>query len=434
MMEFDIKTYFETIMSSSNDAIIIKDMNFSVKYWSKGATVIYGYLAQEIVDKPIKLLIPKETKDELLYIESNIINNQPIKNFITKRQTKDGRIIDISLTVVPVYNNENKLIGAVSIGRDITEQLKLEEKLQKKKAAINFIAKKLQLHKKLFLYANNGFIVTDSQGSILDANKAFLASCGYILNEIQGKNIKFFKTKRHNAQFYDDMIDKLKKVGNWKGEIWNKRRNGTFYLEAVTIGVIRNKIDDEIEYYYAITNDLTERLKYESELYHQAYHDALTGLPNRRFYYEYLKKALMRAKVENKMLATFFLDVDNFKNVNDSLGHDVGDILLQKVSERLAHTIRKNDIVARMGGDEFTLIIEDVADTDAVITVANKIIDIIQKPYYLVEKTILVTCSIGISIYPYNGSDIMELTKSADVALYRAKNAGKNRYCIYRDE
>ena len=142
----------------------------------------------------------------------------------------------------------------------------------------------------------------------------------------------------------------------------------------------------------------------------------------------------MRAKVENKMLATFFLDVDNFKNVNDSLGHDVGDILLQKVSERLARTIRKNDIVARMGGDEFTLIIEDVADTDAVITVANKIIDIIKKPYYLVEETILVTCSIGISIYPYNGSDIMELTKSADVALYRAKNAGKNRYCIYHDE
>ena len=424
--------WLESIVQSSNDAIIGKTLEGKIISWNTGAEKIYGYTAEEMIGHSMLLLVPPDRPDELPQILAKIKKGERVSHFETIRMRKDGTLVDISKSISPIIDKNGTIIGASTIARDITKTKQIQTAIINKTAELEKASSILRLSEKIFEEATDGIVVTDSQGVIQMANPSFLTTTGYTLEEILGLTPRLLRSGRHDEIFYQNLWDNLTTKGQWSGEIWNKRKNGELYAEWLSINAI---YDDAgmISMYSAICRDLSERLKYENKILHQAFHDALTGLPNRLFFQDHLDKSLALAKRNYKALAIFFLDIDGFKKINDTLGHDVGDLLLQAVAERLLSTVRASDIVARMGGDEFTIILPEIDRLEDAAEVARKVLEVIRKPFFLGEHTITITTSIGISLYPLNGLDIQTLMKQADIAMYVTKNSGKNNYHFYSD-
>ncbi|MBI5748554.1 MAG: diguanylate cyclase [Nitrospinae bacterium] len=292
------------------------------------------------------------------------------------------------------------------------------------------VAEELRLAKMVFENAMDGMMVTDARGTILSVNNAFTKITGYTPEEAIGKNPRLLKSGRQDAEFYKDFWDTLIAKGKWEGEIWNKRKNGEIYPEWTVISAVRNN-QGNITHYIGVARDTTERIRYEEKIKYQAYHDTLTGLPNRLLFYDRLSVALSNAKRGKGILAVIFLDIDGFKPVNDTFGHDAGDILLQSITKRLMNCIRQGDTVARIGGDEFTLILPQVTQKEEVDEIARRLIDTIKESYLINKHKLYITASIGISFYPDDGEDMQTLMKKADIAMYSAKEKGKNNYQFY---
>lgn len=289
---------------------------------------------------------------------------------------------------------------------------------------------RLRLAEKIFESANDGIVVTDVEGVIQMANPSFLKTTGYKLAEIRGLTMRILKSGQHDKLFYEMMWKTIKTTGQWTGEIWNKRKNGELYPEWLSISAIHDDQGNVI-LYSSVCRDLSERLKLEEKIRHQAFHDALTGLPNRLLFQDRLEKSLAVAKRTQKLLATLFLDLDGFKKINDTLGHDMGDLLLQAVAQRLLVSVRASDTVARMGGDEFTIVLTEMSTFQDAEVVAQNVLEALGEPFTLNEHVIEITVSIGISLYPQNGQDVQTLMKQADIAMYIAKGTGKNKYHFY---
>lgn len=428
----DSSLWLESIVESSDDAIIGKTIEGIIMSWNTGAENIYGYTAQEMIGQSMLILVPPDRPDEVPQILSRIKKGERVAHFETVRVRKDGTLISISKTISPIKDRSGNIIGASTIARDITTNKRIQDEMVKKTAELEKAAPVLQLAKKLFESANDGIIVTDIEGIIQMVNPSFLTTTGYQLEELLGFTTRILRSGYHDESFFEKMWMTLTHTGKWTGEIWNKRKNGELYPEWLSISAIYDETG-MITMYSAVYRDLSERLEYENKIRHQAFHDALTGLPNRLFFQDHLDKSLALAKRNHKLVATFFLDIDGFKKINDTLGHDVGDLLLQQVAQRLLSTVRSSDTVSRMGGDEFTIILSEIEHQEDAALVASKILDVIRKPFFLSEQTIHITTSIGISLYPLNGQDIQTLMKQADIAMYITKNSGKNNYHFYSE-
>ncbi|GAX90652.1 putative bifunctional diguanylate cyclase/phosphodiesterase [Effusibacillus lacus] len=288
----------------------------------------------------------------------------------------------------------------------------------------------LRLVADVFESTLEGVMVTDAKGTILLVNPAFSMVTGYSPEEVIGKNPRILNSGKHDAEFYVNMWACIHECGHWRGEIWNRRKNGEIYLQLVTISAIKDESGKTL-YYAAVFSDITERKRYEEQIKYHAYHDSLTGLPNRLLFHDRLSQALVHANRNRQMVAVLFLDLDRFKVINDSLGHAVGDLLLKAVAERLTGCLREGDTLSRLGGDEFTVIIPDIAEEKDAAKVARKIINALFPPFVLDGHEFFVNTSIGISLYPVDGTDIETLIKNADAAMYRAKERGGNHYQFY---
>ena len=283
----------------------------------------------------------------------------------------------------------------------------------------------------VFEHALEGILVTDRNGRILKVNPAFTRTTGYAPDEAIGKTPRLLQSGRHDLDFYVSFWHALKSAGAWEGEIWNRRKNGELYPERLNISSVRDE-DGEIVYYIAIFSDITERKRREAIITHRAHHDSLTGLPNRALFTDRLEQALAAAhRHESSAIAVMFLDLDRFKLINDTLGHDAGDDLLQEVARRLCETVREMDTVARLGGDEFVIMLPEIRNAKNAEAVAQKALDAVGQPYRLRGTDVLVTPSIGISLYPGDGRDAATLVKSADVAMYQVKSRGRAGICFY---
>ncbi len=291
----------------------------------------------------------------------------------------------------------------------------------------------LRLAAKVFDSSVEGILITDADSRIVTVNRAFTHITGFQAEDAIGKTPKLLSSGKHNPDFYINMWRLLKENGQWRGEIWNRRKNGETYLEWLTISAVRNDKGETVNY-VAVFSDITSRKLAEERLNYLANHDALTGLPNRVLFLERLDLGLARAHRTQKMVAVMFFDLDRFKIINDTLGHSVGDQLLQEVATRVRGCLREDDTVARLGGDEFTVILEGINEDKYVAMVAQKIIDILAKPFKLVGQEVFVTASVGISVYPNDGEDPHSLVRHADVAMYRAKEMGKNNYQFFKTE
>jgi diguanylate cyclase (GGDEF)-like protein/PAS domain S-box-containing protein len=288
----------------------------------------------------------------------------------------------------------------------------------------------LKLFAKVFENALEGISITDADGNIIAVNQAFTDITGYQASEVLNQNPRILRSERHGPEFYQDMWQSLLQKGSWVGEIWNRRANGEPFPEILSISSICDE-KGKTTHYVAVFHDITEMKLKEEQIKHQAYHDALTGLPNRFLAIDRLSMSLANAKRKQSQVAVFYMDLDNFKHVNDSLGHPVGDLLLQQVGQRLISLVREEDTVARLGGDEFQIIGAHITAKDEAINLAKRLLQGFNSPFTIAPHELSVTLSIGIAIYPQDGEDADTLVKNADAALYRAKSAGKNNFALF---
>lgn len=330
----------------------------------------------------------------------------------------DGQVRWIRDRAFPVKNDRGDIIRIAGIAEDITQRKADEEQLR--------------LAAQVFVSSLEAILITDSRNDIIRVNKAFTDITGYEESEVVGKNPRILKSGRHKASFYRMMWQTLHSTGNWQGEIWDRRKNGEIYPKWISIHLVKND-QGEIANYIALFSDITERKTSFEQIKHLAHYDALTNLPNRSLLNERLDSAIAAAKRQNRKVAVLFLDLDRFKNVNDSLGHFAGDLLLQAVANRLKRCVRGMDTVARLGGDEFVVILSGIREPGDAAHVAQKIHEAMTEPVLIENQEIVTTPSIGISIFPEDGENHVALIKNADAAMYHAKELGRGNFQFFTE-
>lgn len=278
--------------------------------------------------------------------------------------------------------------------------------------------------------ATEGILITDARGIIQSVNPAFEKSTGYTAAEAIGHTPALFGSGHHDKHFYAQMWSTLERDGQWQGEVWNRNKLGEIYPEWLNISAVTDG-QERVAHYVGIFSDLHTQESILERLHYLANYDGLTGLPNRRLFLDRLNVSLSHARRDQHMLAVMFVDLDRFKEINDTLGHKIGDGLLTAVSERMKNCLREGDTLARLGGDEFTALLPVLTHSDDAINVAQKIMDCCARPVHVGGHELNVTASIGIAIYPTDGDDADSLLHHADLAMYRIKKAGRNGYLLY---
>jgi len=302
---------------------------------------------------------------------------------------------------------------------DVTERRQAEERLR--------------LAASVFESTDEGVVITDAGGRILDVNRAFVEITGYAREELIGGSPRLLQSGRHDETFYAGMWRSITEAGRWRGELWNRRKDGSLYPQWLTISSVKDEAG-AITHYVGVCSDISQFKRSQEQLDFLAHHDALTGLPNRLLLAERLEHALQRAERRRSQVAVAFLDVDHFKHINDSLGHSTGDELLKSVAQALVAAVRKEDTVARIGGDEFVLVLEDIGAAEEVTAIAAKLMGVFEESFAIEDQEIRVTPSIGICLYPRDGRDPDALLSNADAAMYRSKEEGRNGYHFYTEE
>ncbi|MFI3157364.1 MAG: EAL domain-containing protein [Methylococcaceae bacterium] len=299
------------------------------------------------------------------------------------------------------------------------------------------LEEELQLAAKVFENSDEGILITDHQSRIVKVNPAFTAVTGYDADEVTGKSPAILKSHKHSSEFYRQMWNKINREGSWQGEIWNRRKNGDFYLECLSINAITDQFG-RASHFIGIFSDITRRRHDEQQIEIMAHYDALTDLPNRVLFNERLKHCIVRATRHKQWISVLFLDLDRFKNLNDTLGHFMGDLLLQGVAKRLKDCVRESDTVSRFGGDEFMIVLSDFENEQTVTLhtaeIAQKILSELTKAFDLSGNKFMTTTSIGVAFFPKDGHSVAELMKNADTAMYHAKGQGRNNYQCYSDD
>ncbi|MBI2235848.1 MAG: diguanylate cyclase [Magnetospirillum sp.] len=288
----------------------------------------------------------------------------------------------------------------------------------------------LQMAHAVFQHTGEGIVVTTPAGIILRVNPAFTEITGYTAEEAVGRTPSILKSDHQDAAFYKEMWRQLGTEGAWQGEIWNRRKDGEAYLEWLTVNAVRND-DGSIAYFIAVFDDISELHAKELHIRHQAFHDALTGLPNRALLIDRLEHALGAAGREDRGVAVLFVDLDRFKVINDSLGHDVGDEFLKAFTGRMKSAMRRADTLARLGGDEFVILVTDFTTPSDVAVMADKLFELLAQPFVLAGHEVHGSASIGIALYPADGADASSLMKNADTAMYAVKEAGRAGYRFF---
>ncbi|OSM01448.1 putative bifunctional diguanylate cyclase/phosphodiesterase [Magnetofaba australis] len=315
-----------------------------------------------------------------------------------------------------------------------TEQLErnnigLKQEVEQRRAA----EANLRLYRTVVENTDEAVLITDARNRIIAVNRAFLSMTGFDREDVIGQNPGITSSGLHDDDFYAAMWRELDATGSWRGEVWDRRRNGEVYPKWLTINAVRDDAG-HVTHYVGLFMDISEQKATQQKLEDLAFKDALTGLPNRALFHDRLSQEIAIAKRNRTGLMLFFMDLDRFKHVNDSLGHDIGDQLLKEVAGRMRGALREADTVSRLGGDEFTIILPGLLTEKNAGSIAQKVIDSLHDSFRLEGHEIFVGASIGIACYPQDGQQMGELIKSADIAMYQAKQAGRGVYRFFRDE
>ncbi len=409
------ETHLRLIQINGGIGTCEADLVNNKQKWSENCVSLLGFPAQS---EPTwnDLLAAVHPEDRQQVIDVLQAHNERNRNFeVEYRIVVNGVTRWIRSAGQVERNADGKPTIMRGIMQDITERKQTELELRIASTAFE---------------TKEGIFVTDAHKMILRINRAFTKITGYSAEEVIGKNPHILQSDRHGENFYAAMCASIHRKGGWEGEIWSRRKNGEIYPEYLTISAVKNQ-DGIVGNYVATFNDITESKAAADEIERLAFYDPLTGLPNRRLLWDRLKSALASSNRSQKNGALLFLDMDNFKTLNDSLGHDMGDLMLQQVGQRLDACVREGDTVARLGGDEFVVMLENLSEqileaAAQTKVVGNKLLATLNQPYKLGTHFFHSTSSIGAALFNGHGQSIEELIKQADIAMYHAKSKGRN--------
>jgi len=398
--------------------VVTNEVFFSVRYKE-----MLGFEDNEIsnhYDEWDKRVHPDDKKLAYADIKNHLSNDTKVYKNEHRLLCKDGTYKWILARGKVVSWTDEKLpLRMIGTHMDITARKLAEEKLQ--------------LSAKVFSETSEGITITDANGFIIDVNPSFSKITGYTKDEVIGKTPSLLGSGKHSPDFYSTMWLAINKYGYWQGEVWNRKKEGTLYAELLSISSILDA-DGAITHYIGIFTDITYIKKQQERLEQIAHYDVLTQLPNRILLADRFTQALAHSKRQESLLAVCFLDLDNFKPVNDVYGHETGDQLLVEVAERIKSIIREEDTASRQGGDEFVLLLGDIESIPHCEQMLKRIIESLAESYVIDEQPISISASIGVSLYPIDNADLDTLMRHADQAMYQAKLEGRNRYSLFNTE
>ncbi|MBI5410883.1 MAG: diguanylate cyclase [Nitrospirae bacterium] len=416
---------YDLILDGAGDGIYGLDKKGCLTFVNQAAARLLGYPAEELLGRSMHATIHHSQPDGRSYREEECPIYAAIRDGVIRRVAdevfwrKDGASVPVEYVSAPLRERGNgAILGAIVVFHDLTERRRAETN---RRLAATVVDNSL-----------DGMMVTDAHTTILYVNRAFCAVTGYASEEALGKTPRILQSGRQDRSFYHQLWAQLAATGQWQGEIWNRRKNGELYVEWLRI---RSITDDRgtVQYYIGVFSELSNIKLAADRFEYMAHHDALTGLPNRLAFQERLHQALALASRSKTLVAALFLDLDRFKPINDTHGHQVGDLVLKTVAGRIRNCLRESDVVARLGGDEFVLFLAGLASRQDVGQVADKLLESLASPMTLAGHTLRLTASIGIAMYPLDGQDGDTLLRIADAAMYQAKER-RTGYQFYAAE
>ncbi|MFO1372427.1 MAG: PAS domain S-box protein, partial [Candidatus Competibacteraceae bacterium] len=405
---------FRDLLNMASDWFWEQDAQHRSTFLSPSAERL-GIQSASVLGKMPWELPNKLSPDQWAAHRSLLDAHQPFRDFEYPLCLESGGELWCSINGQPVFNASGQYLGYRGTGRDITERKRAEERHR--------------LASVVFETARESIIVTDSERKIVAVNPTFTILTGYTETEVLGKNPRLLKSGRQSDAHYATMWRIIAMEGSWQGELWNRRKDGELYMVLASINEVRDSAG-RLTHYVGIATDITMLKKAEQRIEHLAYYDILTHLPNRALLAQRAELALALAARRHEELAVLFLDLDRFKEVNDSLGHAEGDALLKQVAAQLQDITREADTICRLGGDEFALLLPTTGREGA-LRVADKLLTALRQPFTVAGHSLRVTTSIGIALYPHDGASFDELLKNADAALYQAKQEGRNTRVFY---
>lgn len=415
------EAFLKQILDTSSVAIFLVDMEGRLTQANQRMAEMFEYHPDALEGKEyIALLHPAEReagRQNLLALLGSAIPSVDLE----RRYCRDDQSTFWGhLTGRRFYDVNGEERGLIGVIADITERKQAEEKLH--------------LAASVFTHAREGIVITAASGEIIDVNDTFTRITGYRRDEVLGQNPRLLSSGRHTPEFYANLWHDLATKDYWSGEIWNRRKNGEIYIEMKTISAVRDA-QGNIQQYVALFSDITTLKEHEKHLEHIAHYDTLTTLPNRVLLADRLQHGMTLAKRHGKPLAVIYLDLDGFKAINDSHGHDAGDQLLMALSAGMKQTLREGDTLARLGGDEFVAVLLDLPDAAARVPLFTRLLTAAAQPVHIGDLVLQVSASLGVTVYPQAEEvDADQLLRQADQAMYQAKLAGKNRYHIFDAE
>lgn len=399
----------EKFLTLAGDGIHILDEGGNIVQVSDTFCQMLGYSRDEMLGMNVAQWDIEVKQNEFIKETNTLINQSHV--IYSKHKRRDGTIYDSEIMVTLIKFKKQQWIYCLA--RDIS--LKLIEN------------EKTQLASLVFEYSSDPIVITDKDSNIISINPAFTSVTGYIIDDIIGRSTKLLSSGQQSAEFYRQLQEAIATVGEWCGEIVDRDKEGALFSKWLSIRTIYDSNQKPYRR-IAIFTEISDQKETKHQLWYQANFDILTGLSNRSMFMYRLDKELHISERNDFSLVLMYLDLDHFKEVNDTLGHDKGDTLLQEAAKRLLNSVRKNDLVSRLGGDEFTILINNIESLDIVNEIASKIIYELSLPFYIDNETLFISVSIGITVAPSDGNSAEVLLKNADQAMYVAKNDGRNRF------
>ncbi|WP_036991277.1 sensor domain-containing protein [Metapseudomonas furukawaii] len=426
---------YRMLAESISDVIFTTDSELGVNYVSPSVLPVLGYSVDWALDNGFYSLAADPRQMGALFEQLEQVRNalgnpqrlaelraqMPARLFFFDCMRADGQKIPVELRTMLMWDEYGRFEGMLGVGRDISQQRRAE--------------KDMRMAATVFEHSTSAILVTDPAGYIVQVNEAFCRITGYAAEEVLDQVPSMLTADRQQANQLNYVIGQLNQRGSWEGEVWLRRRVGDNYPAWVGITAVQDE-DGDLVSYVCFFSDISERKASEQRIHRLAYYDGLTHLPNRTLFQDRLHTALLHAERHQEWVVLMFLDLDRFKPINDSLGHAAGDRMLKDVAVRLAACVDDDDTVARMGGDEFTLLLQPRATREGALNraihVAEQILASLARPFILEGREFFVTASIGIALSPQDGRELSQLMKNADTAMYHAKERGKNNFQFYQ--
>jgi diguanylate cyclase (GGDEF)-like protein/PAS domain S-box-containing protein len=394
--------------TSASPGIVWHD-GYVVSDWNQQAEAVFGWRRDEVIGHAFTdFLLPGNEPRQ---------SHPPLLNGTHHNVARNGRAMTCEWFSAWLPERQDQPREVVSLAIDITHRMDSE--------------KKLRLAASVFEHAREGIMISDSAGVIVDVNEAFSRITGYSRADVIGQHPRLLSSGRQDDAFYQAMWRTLSEQGYWRGEVWNRRKSAEVYAEMLTISAVRDA-SGNAQQYVALFSDITDQKAHQNQLEHTAHYDALTNLPNRVLLADRLHQGMVQAQRRGQKLAVLFLDLDGFKAINDTHGHEAGDHLLVTLSGRMQDVLREGDTLARLGGDEFVAVLMDLEDTTASLPLLQRLLASAALAVSVGELNLQVSASVGITFYPQaQAIDADQLLRQADQAMYQAKLSGKNRYCVF---